>query len=202
MSTDKSSVPAALPPRKPRKVFLLVGVLAAVALGIGLFTSVGTSPASTGPPHVGGPVPSFSASRLNGSGNVSVPGNGGGGGTPAVLLFFGNWCPSCHQELPPLAATVRRQDAAGGPLSHIHVIGIDSEDTMASARTFIKNSGVSFPVAYDPNIQITEEDFYFDGDPYAVFVRADGTIDRIVRGATLTPSSLTADERALIPSGS
>jgi hypothetical protein len=32
-------------------------------------------------------------------------------------------------------------------------------------------------------------------------VRANGTIARIVRGDGLTPSTLTADERALIPSG-
>ena len=43
--------------------------------------------------------------------------------------------------------------------------------------------------------------FSFEGDPYAVFVKGDGTVARIVRGAVLTPSSLTADERALIPTG-
>jgi peroxiredoxin len=119
-----------------------------------------------------------------------------------VLLFFGNWCPSCHQELPPLAAQVKRQNAAHGALSRIHVIGIDSEDSVASARSFIKSSGVTFPVAYDPDVEITEASFFFSGDPYAVFVRANGTIDRIVRGASLTAASLVADERALIPSGS
>jgi peroxiredoxin len=82
------------------------------------------------------------------------------------------------------------------------VIGVDSEDSPSSAKAFIKSSGVTFPVAYDPNVQITSGAFYFDGDPYAVFVRANGTIDRIVRGATLTPASLVADERKLIPSGS
>ena len=92
--------------------------------------------------------------------------------------------------------------AAGGPLSRINVIGIDSEDSVSSAQAFIKSSGVTFPVAYDPNVQITSGAFYFDGDPYAVFVRADGTIDRIVRGATLDAAGLIADERRLIPSGS
>jgi peroxiredoxin len=101
-----------------------------------------------------------------------------------------------------LAAAVHRQQAAGGALAQIHVIGVDSEDSPSSAKAFIKSSGVTFPVAYDPNVQITSGAFYFDGDPYAVFVRANGTIDRIVRGATLTPASLVADERKLIPSGS
>jgi peroxiredoxin len=189
------------PPRKPRKVFLLVGLVAAAALAVGLFTSVGTNAASGAAPHEGGPVPSFSSSRLNGPGTVSGP-PAGGSGVPAVLLFFGNWCSSCHQELPPLAAAVRHQMAAGGPLSRINVIGIDSEDSVSSAQAFIKSSGVTFPVAYDPNVQITSGAFYFDGDPYAVFVRADGTIDRIVRGATLDAAGLIADERRLIPSGS
>jgi len=83
----------------------------------------------------------------------------------------------------------------------VRVVGVDSEDTVGNATSFIHDSGVTFPVAYDPNVNITSGLFYFTGDPYAVFVNADGTIARIVRGDVLTPSSLTADERALIPSG-
>ena len=61
-------------------------------------------------------MPSFTAANIGPTGpaQVSVPADGGGNGTPAVLLFFGNWCASCHQELPPLAAAVRRQQQAGG----------------------------------------------------------------------------------------
>jgi thiol-disulfide isomerase/thioredoxin len=197
--------------RGPRKRFLVIGVVLAAALGVGLFTSVGTSqgtPGSgsgsgSGGPYAGGPVPGFTAPNVGpvGGSQVSVPGDGGSGGTPAVLLFFGNWCPSCHQELPPLAAEVRQDAAAGGSLARIHVIGVDSEDSRSSAQSFIRSSGVTFPVAYDPDISITSGLFYFTGDPYAVFVRGNGTIDRIVRGDVLTPSSLAADERALIPSG-
>ena len=69
------------------------------------------------------------------------------------------------------------------------------------AKSFIHGAGVTFPVASDPQADITSGSFYFDGDPYAVFVKGDGTIAKIVRGAVLTPSSLAADERALIPSG-
>ena len=190
-------------PRKPRKIFLVVGVVLALALGVFLFTGLGTSQGSTGPPHEGGPVPSFTRQNVGpvGGVRVTVPADGGGNGTPAVLLFFGNWCPSCHQELPSLAAEVRQEAAAGGPLARIHVIGVDSEDARSSAQSFIKSSGVTFPVAYDPDISITSGLFYFTGDPYAVFVRGNGTIDRIVRGDVLAPSSLVADERALIPSG-
>jgi thiol-disulfide isomerase/thioredoxin len=192
--------PAALPPRKPRKIFLVVGLVLAVALGIGLFTSIGTK-ASSGPPHSGGPVPSFTAARLNGAGTLHVPGDGGGAGSPVVLLFFGSWCPSCHGELPPLAAAVHRQAEAGGALAKVRVIGVDSEDTKSVGETFVTQSGGGFPVVRDPNLVITSGDFYFDGDPNAVFVRADGTISAIVPGA-LSVAKLNAEEKELIPSGS
>ncbi len=196
--------------RPPRKRFIVIGlgIGVLVVVMIGLFTSFGsgtpgTGTATGGQPTPGDRVPSFSAANVGpaGPGRVAVPSDGGANGTPAVLLFFGNWCASCHQELPPLAAAVRQQDEAGGALSKIHVIGVDSEDTTADAKSFIKSSGVTFPVAYDPNVDITEGTFDFHGDPYTVFVKGDGTISKVVAGAQLTPSSFTADERALIPSG-
>jgi thiol-disulfide isomerase/thioredoxin len=189
--------------RKPRKRFILIGlgIGIAIILIVGLTTSIGSNPTTTTRPTEGGPVPSFTRQNLGpaGSSQVSVPADGGSNGTPAVLLFFGNWCPSCHQELPPLAAAVKQQNEAGGALAKIRVIGVDSEDSVGSAKSFIQSAGVTFPVAYDPDTTVTSGLFYFRGDPYAVFVQGDGTIDRIVAGAQLTPSSFTADERALLP---
>jgi peroxiredoxin len=200
MTDLAAAPPAPAPPRKPRKTFLLVGLAAAVVLGIGLFTSIGTNKKS-GPPHQGGQVPSFSAPRLNGSGTVQVPQDGGSRGTPAVLLFFGAWCSQCHAELPALAAAVRQQEQAGGALAKVHVIGVDSEDAKSVGEKFVKSTGVNFPVAHDPNIAILSGAFYFGADPYAVFVKGDGTISAIVPGA-LSAAKFTAEEQKLIPSES
>ena len=145
VDTPMDAVPTpAVSPRKPRKIFLVVGLVVAAALGVGLFTSLGTNK-NSGPPHQGGPVPSFSAPRLNGSGTVAVPADGGGGGTPAVLLFFGNWCPQCHAELPPLAPAVREQDLAGGALAKVRVIGVDSDHKQSVGEAFVKSAGVGIP---------------------------------------------------------
>jgi len=198
--TDSSAGPSAqtAPPRKPRKIFLLLGLVLAAVLAVGLFTSVGTTKNDTRPQQ-GGPVPSFSAPRLGGSGTVDVPGDGGGGGTPAVLLFFGNWCQVCHGEMPPLAAAVRRQQQAGGSLAKVHVIGVDSEDSQGVAESFVHKSGIQFPVARDPQIAILSGDFYFDGDPNAVFVKGNGRISAIVSGP-ISVATFTAEEKKLIPS--
>ena len=199
---EPSAAPApgsASGPRKPRKVFLLIGILLAVVIGIFLFTGLGTNQNTSGAPHQGGPVPSFTASNIGpiGPSRVSVSGNG----SPTVLMFFGAWCTSCKQELPPLTAAIRRQSRAGGPLARIRVIGVDSFDSTSVAKPFMATEGVRFPVASDPQADITSGLFYFKGDPYTVFVKGDGTISRIVMGAQLTASTFTADERALIPSG-
>jgi peroxiredoxin len=193
-------------PRRPRKRFLILGTVIglAVVLLIGIFTSLGSkngsgdSGGSSAAPHQGGPVPTFSAENISGVGPATVGIASGGSGSPTVLLFFGAWCSDCHQELPPLAAAVRSQESAGGALSHLKVIGVDSLDKTSAAQNFVRTAGVGFPVAYDPNDTITSGDFWFTGDPYTVFVNADGTINRIVRGDVLTPSSFSADEQALL----
>jgi peroxiredoxin len=190
---------APLPPRKPRKIFLVVGVVVAVVLGIGLFTSIGTKKHSG--TQAGNPVPSFTSAAVNGAGTVRVRSDVGTGGRPTVLLFFGHWCTICRTELPSLAATVRSQDARGGSLSHIRVIGVDSADPLSVARSFVDASGVTFPVAYDPDASILNSKFLFDGDPYAVFVNADGIINRVV-ASRISPTAFTSYEKALTPSGS
>ena len=212
MTTDVPTPPGEPDPssgrtaRTPRKRFLILGtgIGLAVVLLVGIFTSIGahnTSGDSGGTsvaPRQGGPAPSFSADNISGVGPATVGLRAGRSRAPTVLLFFGAWCDACHEELPPLAAAVRSQDAAGGPLSHVKVIGVDSLDKTSAAQNFIRTAGVAFPVASDPNDTITSGDFWFTGDPYAVFVDADGTINRIVRGDVLTPSSFSADERALL----
>ena len=125
--------------------------------------------------------------------------NGGAAGRPTVLLFFGHWCSICSTELPRLATAVRSQDAAGGPLSRIRVLGVDSEDPLSVARSFVAGSGVTFPVAYDPDVAIMSGKFYFEGDPYAVFVKGDGRIGAIVPGP-ISVAKFTAEEKKLIPS--
>src|ERR1700733_11235289 len=109
---------ATQPVRKPRKRFILVGlgIGLLIVLLIGLLTNIGTSSTTASAPGEGGTVPSFSGANLGptGSSQGPAPADGGGTAPPAVLLFFGAWSPSCHQELPPLAAAVRKQGRAHG----------------------------------------------------------------------------------------
>src|ERR1700680_2168735 len=88
--------------RKPRKIFLVVGIVLAGALAVVLFVGLNTK-ASTSFPSIGRVAPDFSLKTSTGSSQVGTPVSGGADGRPIVLLFFGNWCALCHDELPPLA---------------------------------------------------------------------------------------------------
>lgn len=185
--------------RRPRLVFLLVGVVLAAALAIGLFTGIG---AHTGParPHVGSTVPSFSLPAVGRKGKVGIPADGGSGGHPAVLLFFASWCAPCKAEVPALAATYRKEQQEHSPLARVALVGIDGSDPTADALAFLRAAGVSFPVAADRTYTVTQGLFEFMDLPDSVVVEGDGTI-AAMRVGPLSTSALVSWQRKLLASG-
>lgn len=181
--------------RRPRPIFLLVGVVLAAALGVGLFTSFGSSPKS-GQLDVGAPAPHFSVPALSGGGRVGLPADGGGRGHPAVVLFFASWCTPCHAELPALAHVYRQQQSSRSRLAGVRLIGVDTADPEPNALAFVKSSGVTFPVAADTQYAVIDR-YDFVGDPDAVFVNADGTIAGVKQGALSTASLVSWEHRLL-----
>jgi len=186
--------------RRPRPIFLLVGVVLAAALGIGLFTGIGTHGGSGGRPVTGSAVPTFSLPRLGGGPRVGVPADGGGDGRPAVILFFASWCGPCQKEVPAIASTYHHQQASGSRLAKVAMIGVDGNDPTGKALDFVHRSGVTFPVGADQTYTVTEGLFYFTSLPESVFVEGDGTIAGIHYGG-LTPAELVEWERRLLAAG-
>jgi peroxiredoxin len=178
-------------------VFVVAGV-AVVALLIGLFTSLGTSP-SGGPPQAGGTAPAFSLAGLNVAGRVGTPKSGGGDGRPVVILFMGDWCSVCHSEIPPLAAKIKALRSGHGALARLAVIGVDSADTLSDARSFVQSSGVTFPVGDDGTAHVMNGVYGFEGDPYAVFIEGNGRIMTIHPGP-LSPARFVTLARQLVAS--
>lgn len=163
--------------RRARPIFLLVGVVLAAALGVGLFTTVGTGGPGGGRPVAGDAVPSFTLSRVGGGGTVGVPADGGGNGKPAILLFYASWCTPCQAEVPAIAATYRHQQAHHSRLATtVALLGVVGSDPTPTAVAFDRRSGVTFPSGADKNYTVTEGLFYFSGLPETVFVSGTGTI--------------------------
>lgn len=170
-------------------MFLLVGTVLAVGLGIGLFTSLGAPP--SGVPAAGGRVPAFTLERLGGGGKVGIPADGGGSGRPVVLVFFASWCTPCQREIPTIAALYRHQPAR----RRVAVVGVDGADPTAAALAFVHKSGVTFPVAADPEYSVTSGLFDFQGEPDTVFIEGNGSIAHIVHGPVTTSILLSWERR-------
>lgn len=131
---------------------------------------------------------------------MGVPGDGGGGGHPVVVLFFASWCTSCRAELPALAAAYRHQRTSRSRLAKVPPVGVDGKEPAADALAFVRASVVTFPVGEDHSFAVTGGTSSFAAPPAAVTVTGDGTIAAI-RYGVLSTSDLVRWQRHLLASG-
>jgi thiol-disulfide isomerase/thioredoxin len=172
-----------------------VGVVLAGILAVILFVGIGSSPNnSTAQP--GGPVPAFTLDQVgHPAGQVGVPADGGGGGHPAIILFFASWCGPCQAEMPALAKAYNAQHATHSRLNQVDVLGVDDLDP--NAASFVSASHIRFPVGTDATSAVSDAKFAFGTMPEAVFVDADGTIAKIHYGALSTATFVKWERRLL-----
>jgi cytochrome c biogenesis protein CcmG/thiol:disulfide interchange protein DsbE len=89
-------------------------------------------------------APSFSFPALDRAGErVSLAGYAD---KPLILNFFASWCSPCKQETPMLARFYRTEHGS------VPLVGMDENDHTGSALSFAKSSGVTYPLAWDPNV--------------------------------------------------
>jgi cytochrome c biogenesis protein CcmG/thiol:disulfide interchange protein DsbE len=95
-------------------------------------------------------------------------------GRATIVDFFAAWCDPCRAELPLVEAVSKR---AGAPA----VVGIDVLDQRTDALTLLKQTGVTFPAAFDHD-GATSQKWGIVGLPVTVFVAPDGRIVSYRRG--------------------
>lgn len=155
-------------------VGVTIAIVAIVVVSIftgGHVTNDGDEPTSA---LVGKTVPSFSLSGLTG-GTVVAPWKSR---HAAVLIFFASYCGPCKSEMPKVANYLRHHHEGA-----IRVIGVDADDERGAAQAFVRNSGVGFPIAFDPNGTVTTGIFKFAAVPETAFVTAAGIVHQIYFGA-------------------
>jgi len=70
-------------------------------------------------------------------------------GDVVVLNFWGSWCAPCRAEAPALAALARHFWPSG-----VRFIGVDIQDSPASAEAFERTFRISYPSFNDPGDEI------------------------------------------------
>jgi peroxiredoxin len=103
-------------------------------------------------------------------------------GEPLVVNFLASWCANCMEEMAALQA-VNDQG--------VRVIGVnlrESADTVTKIKT---DSNSSFPIGLDTTGRVTRA-FKIVSLPGTVVLRADGTIETVIRGPITEASLLEA----------
>lgn len=96
-------------------------------------------------------------------------------GRPAVINFFAAWCPPCGAELPLFEAAAQRHP-------QVQVLLVDwHNDDPGRARQLLDRARARTPRAAIDFDGSVGRQFGVAGLPTTVFVRADGTIDSVVR---------------------
>jgi thiol-disulfide isomerase/thioredoxin len=65
-------------------------------------------------------------------------------GSVTVVNFWASWCGPCRAETPNLEA-VAKQTAPSG----VRFVGVNVKDSRASAASFLRDKGVTYPSLYD-----------------------------------------------------
>ena len=94
-------------------------------------------------------------------------------GTPAVINFWASWCPPCITEMPAFEA-VHVELAP-----QVAFLGFNVGDEPEAARELAERTGVTYPLAEDPDSTIFQA-FGGFGMPTTAFVTPEGMIVHVI----------------------
>jgi cytochrome c biogenesis protein CcmG/thiol:disulfide interchange protein DsbE len=156
-------------------------VLGIVTLVVVLMLAFRRDPQDIRTGTVNKPAAAFTLDRLDGTGKVALADHAG---KVLVLNFFASWCIPCKEENPALVRVWERYRS-----SDVVVIGIVYQDSLDSARRYVRDNGVTWPTLTDDDGRIAFAYGVF-GIPETYFIGPDG----IVAGRHIGP----IDEATLV----
>jgi peroxiredoxin len=115
---------------------------------------------------VGDIAPDFELTEMDGSRLKRADLNG----QPAVLIFWTAWCPVCKEEAPEFNKLAAQFATRG-----VRVIGINIQDSVARTEAGIKEFGIQYTVARDPDAAVTRR-YKVSGTPTIVFIDPTGVV--------------------------
>jgi cytochrome c biogenesis protein CcmG/thiol:disulfide interchange protein DsbE len=179
----------------------VVAIAAIVAVGLANRGAVSNASQTVNPDAkkltVGSTAPTFSITSNAGPFDLaSVP-------TPVFLEVFATWCPHCQREVPVVDALAK---AYAGKVAFIGISGSpygfdgSSPENQADINAWVQKLGVTYPVAFDPDLQIANQ--YLQGG-YPTIVMIDShKVVRYVNSGELTPTELQTALESLLSSHS
>jgi len=141
---------------------------------------------AAGHAQVGHAAPDFTTPALNG-GTVRLISLRG---KVVLINFWATWCTACQDEMPAIEQVWDRYRGRG-----LEVIAVDfREGNKAAMQRFLRQAGVKFTAALDPDGKIADAYGVTFGLPTSVFVDRDGTV-RVIHLGQMAPDFI--DQQAL-----
>jgi thiol-disulfide isomerase/thioredoxin len=108
-------------------------------------------------------------------------------GHPVVVNKWASWCGPCRSEFP----FFQRLSSRLG--KRVAFLGVDSNDSDADARSFLRRYPVSYPSYSDPDQKVARVLNATLAFPTTAFYRASGTLSYVHQGAYATQAKLRED---------
>lgn len=123
--------------------------------------------------------------------------------TPVFLEVFASWCPHCQREVPVIDALAK---AYAGKVAFIGIsgsqYGVDesSPENQADINAWVDKLNVTYPIAFDPDLQIANE--YLQGGFPTIAVIDSNKVVRYINSGEQTPQQLETALNAVLSSHS
>jgi len=138
------------------------------------------------------PAPEFDLPSLTGPGSISF---GSSAGSIVVVNIWASWCPPCRQEAPQLEQVWTRYHSRG-----VRFIGVDHLDTRAGGLSFVREFGITYPIAFDPGGTVAAR-YGAVGIPTTFVIGPNGRIAYRFLGTTTAAMLATTLDRLIGRSG-
>ena len=115
---------------------------------------------------IGDSAPEFQLTKMDGS-QVSLADLRG---RPAVLIFWTAWCPVCKEEAPHFNELAAQYEPRG-----VSVFGINIQDSVARTEGGIRDFGIRYAVARDPDASVTRR-YNVTGTPTIILLDSNGLV--------------------------
>jgi cytochrome c biogenesis protein CcmG/thiol:disulfide interchange protein DsbE len=110
-------------------------------------------------------------------------------GHPVVVNKWASWCGPCREEFPWL------QELSAKLGKRVAFLGVDSDDSVAAAKTFLRELPVPYPSYSDPDQDIAKILEATVGFPATAFYDSSGKRAYVRQGQYASESDLAADIR-------
>jgi thiol-disulfide isomerase/thioredoxin len=115
---------------------------------------------------VKGPAPDFTLKSMGGK-NLKLSEMTG---NVVLINFWASWCGPCREEMPLLNALHKKYQPLG-----FTVLGVNVEENVDGARSFLKNVPVDFPILLDNTNEVSKR-YKVVAMPTTVVVDRDGNM--------------------------